>query len=80
MFGVDPGLLARAVTKVETLEVYDAKLTQQQAVAILTAVSEGSKLAKLDINGNDLSGVDSGLLTRAVIKLKTLDGSDTELT
>ena len=77
--GEDPGLLARAVTKVETLKVIDAKLTQQQAVAILT-VSEGSKLAKLDISGNDLPEVDPGLLAKAVTKLKTLDISDTELT
>ena len=80
MIGVDPGLLARAVTKVETLKVFHTKLTQQQAVAILTGVSEGSKLAKLDINGNNLSGVDQGQLDKAVIKLKTLDVSDTELT
>ena len=56
----------------ETLNVDDTELTQQQTVAILTTVSEGSKMATLYIRGNDLSGVDSGLLTRAVIKLKTL--------
>ena len=94
MFGVNPGLLAKAVTKLETLQLRYSKLTQQQTEAILNnitkletldlksndltqqeaelifnTISEGSKLAKLDINGNDLPGVDSGLLTRAVIKL-----------
>ena len=80
MVGVDPGLLARAVTKVETLKVIDAKLTQQQAVAILNAVSKGRKLAKLDISGNDLPEVDLGLLAKAVTKLETLEVIGTKLT
>ena len=80
MFGVDPGLLARAVTKLETLDVCGTKLTQQQTVAILTAVTEGSKMAKLYIRGNGLSGVDPGLLVRAVTKLETLDVTYTRLT
>ena len=70
--GLDPGLLARAVTKLETLEVIGTKLTQQQAVAILTTVSEGSKLTKLDISWDNLSGVDPGLLRRAVKRLKNI--------
>ena len=43
--------------------------------AILTAVSEGSKLTKLNIinniiGNNNLSGIDPGLLARAAEKLK----------
>ena len=72
MSGLDPGLLARAVTKLETLEVIGTKLTQQQALAILTTVSEGSKLTKLDISWDNLSGVDPGLLRRAVKRLKNI--------
>ena len=72
MLGVDPGLLAKAVTKQETLKV-GRKLTKQQAEAILTAVIEGSKLTKLEITPNDLLGVDPGLLAKAVTKLDTLD-------
>ena len=78
--GEDPGLLAKVVTKLETLEVRGTRLTQQQAVAILTVVSEGSKLVNLDISGNNLSGVDTRLLAKAVTKLETLDVSYTKLT
>ena len=77
--GVDPVLLAKAVTKLETLKVTYTKLTQQQAVAILTAVSEGSKLTKLDISNNNLSGIDPGLLAKAVTKLETFKARDTNL-
>ena len=41
MFGVDPGLLARAVTKLEILNVFSGiELTQRQNVAILLSVKE----------------------------------------
>ena len=53
LLGVDPGLLAKAVTKRETLHIKWNKLTEQQCVAILTTVSEGSKLTKLHISGNN---------------------------
>ena len=57
---------------VETLNVDDTELTQQPTVAILTAVSKGSKMATLYIRGNDLSGVDPGLLARARKSLKII--------
>ena len=49
MSGIDPGLLAKEVTKLETFKARDTNLRQQQTVAILTAISEGSKLTKHDI-------------------------------
>ena len=73
MLGINPGLLAKAVTKLETLKVGRTELTKQQAEAILTAVSEGNKLTKLEITQNDLLGVDPGLLAKAVTKLETLN-------
>merc|ERR1712240_674058 len=56
--GVDAELLARAVIKLETLEFSNTQLTQQQAEAILTAVSEANVVSKLYIGFNNLSGVD----------------------
>ena len=56
--GVDPKLLARAVTKLETLQLSSTKLTQQQIVAILTSLSDGSKMTTLDISFNYMSGID----------------------
>merc|ERR1711867_200503 len=78
--GVDPGLLARAVTKLEVMDVQDTELSQQQVVAIITAVSESKKITELYIGENDLSIVDPGLLTKAVTKLVRLDLENTKLT
>jgi len=78
--GVDAELLARAVIKLETLEFSNTQLTQQQIVAILTAVSDGRKMTKLDISFNDMSGIDKKLLGKAVTKMKKLNITDTNLT
>ena len=77
---VDTRLLAKTVTKLEKLDVSITYLTQQQIVAILTGVSEGSKLANLHIDWNNLSGVDTGLLAKAGTKLEILDVRNTNLT
>ena len=69
---VDPGLLAKAVTNLKTLYIGNANLIQQQAVAISSGVSDGSKMTELDICLNDLSGVDPGLLAKARANLETL--------
>ena len=78
--GIDAVLLVGAVTKLETLEISNTKLTQQQIVAILTVVSEGRKMTKLDINFNNMSGVDPELLAKTVTKTKILNVADTNLT
>ena len=80
MSGVDPGLLAKAVANLETLDIGSTELTQQQATAILSGVSKGTKLTKLNISLNNLSGVDSELLAKAVANLETLDIGSTERT
>merc|ERR1712089_105031 len=80
MSGVDPELLAKTVTKTKILNVADTNLTQQQAEAILTAVSEAKTVMELDIGFNNLSGVDEGLLAKAVTNLKTLNVNRSKLT
>ena len=80
MSGVDPGLLAKAVANLETLDIGRTELTQQQATAILSGISKGTKLTKLNISLNNLSGVDSELLAKAVANLETLDIGSTERT
>ena len=80
MFGVDLGLLAKAVTRLEILDVGSTRLTQQQVVVIVTAVSEGGKLTNLNISWNNLSGVDPGLLAKAVTRLQALIVTYTYLT
>ena len=77
---VDPGLLARRVTKLEVLDVHDTELSQHQVFAIIHAVSVSNKINELYIGENDLSEVDPGLLTKAVTKLVRLDVQNTKLT
>ena len=63
-------MLARTVTNLEKLEISYTKLTQHQIVTILTALRDGSKMTKLDISFNDMTGVDPKLLAKAVIYMK----------
>ena len=78
--GVDLELLAKVVTNLDTLNLTNTKLTQQQIASVITTASKGSKLKKLNISENDLSGVDPGLLAKAVVNLETLDIGNTKLT
>ena len=80
MFYIDPELLAKVVTKLQKLDVMDTNLTQQQTEAIFTAISEGSKMIKLNIAENNISKIDPGLLVKAVTNLQILDVMDTNLT
>merc|ERR1712177_170179 len=77
---VDTGLLARAVTNLEVLELEDTELSQQQVVAIITAVTISNKITDLFIGDNDLSKVDPVLMAKAVTKLVRLDVENTKLT
>ena len=79
MSGVDPGLLAKAVANLETLDIGSTELTEQQATTILSGVSKGSEVTKLNMSWNNLSGVDRGLLAKAVTNLESLDVIVTEL-
>ena len=62
------------------LNITDTNLTQQQAEAILTAVSEENVVSKLYIGFNNLSGVDPGLLAKAFTNLKKLNVNGSQLT
>ena len=72
--------ILNSITKLETLDLKSNDLTQQEAELILNTISEGSKLTKLNISWNNLSGVDPGLLAKAAAKLETLDVNNTFLT
>jgi hypothetical protein len=77
LYNVAPDLLARAVPRLEELEMkarvrdwmrYDG-LTQQQVEGILTAITSGdSRLKKLNMSHNNLSNVAPDLLARAVTR------------
>ena len=80
MFGVSPELLAKAVTRLDGLDISDTRMTNKRAKAIFTAIIEGSNLTKLNIGFNNLSRVDPGLMAKVVTNLKILDVSGSELT
>jgi len=72
---VEPGLLARAVSQIETIDIGDTSLTSRHMEDILrTALEEKSKLANLFISQNGLgSSVGPDLFAKAVNKLEILD-------
>ena len=78
--GVDPGLLVMAVSQLKFLNIKATELFQQQTVVLLSTISVGSKLTTLNIKGNDLLGVDPGLLATVIGKLKYLNVKETKLT
>jgi len=83
MYRVEPGLLARAVTKLEKVDVSDINLTLEQVNAILGAVCDEPvmKLKILDIsNNNSVRRVEPTLLARAVTRLEEMRARFTQLT
>ena len=69
---VEPTLLARAVTQLETVELWNTQLTTQQLEAILTAISRGTKLKSLNLSANRLHSLAPELLARAASRLETV--------
>jgi len=61
---VDPDVLARGVNKLETVDMRDTDLTEQQITRILTQSLLTTNLKELDMEGNG-PGVEEGLRTQA---------------
>ena len=80
MSGVDKKLMAMTVTRMNKLNIINTTLTQQQARAILTAVSEDNVVSKLYIGFNNLSGLDQGLFAKALKNIMELNGIGSKLT
>ena len=76
---VDPVLLARAVSKLDSFNVKGTSLTTEQVQSILADNSKVSQLKNLNISYNNLSSVDPVTLARAVNSLETLDMKSTSL-
>jgi len=77
-----PGLLVRAVTKLETVSLQFTKMTTFQINAICGEIgdkSRSSKLRSLDIGCNNLFLVDPFILATAAGTLETLNISETRL-
>ena len=64
---LDAGLLARAVTALEKVDLHVTQLTGQQLEAIMAVLGMGdSRLKELNIDSCNLSDLDPGLVARAV--------------
>ena len=78
---VSPQLLARAASRLVSLDLSYIGLTSQQARAIFTSLGyQPSKLRRLVISDNDLSTVDPRLLAKAVNQLDFVNLDSTLLT
>ena len=78
---VKPELLAVAVTKLERLNLNSSGLSSSQTEAIFAAIqAPGSRLRTLELQHNDLSSVDPGLLARAVTRLEEVNLQNAKMT
>ena len=78
---VKPELLAAAVTKLERLNLNSSGLSSNQTEAIFSAIqAPGSRLRTLELQHNDLSSVEPGLLARAVTRLEEVNFQNARMT
>merc|ERR1719203_633460 len=78
--GVEPEALARGLMQLEEVNLSWTKLSTEQITRILTNIAqEDTKLKKLNLDINDLSGVEAEDLARATIQLEEVNLSDTKL-
>jgi len=70
---VNPRLLGRCATILNTLNLTNTSLTAEQIEAILEGVNGGNKLKNLNISQNNLESVKMEMLVRAVNNLESLN-------
>ena len=70
---VDAKCLGEAASQLQELDLFDTSLTQQQLNSLLTDICKGSKLRKLNIGRNNLSGVEPELLGKVVSRLEEVN-------
>ena len=77
---VSPCLLANAVILLEEICLWESNLNKKQVEALITSISsENLRLKKLDLQTNDLSSVEPGLLAKAVGRLSEVRLRDTQM-
>ena len=78
--GVRPGLLAGAVTQLDTLDLWRTGLGQDHVEALLTGIAKGGRLKSLNLCCNTLYSVAPEVLAKAARALETLRLGSTLLT
>eukprot|EP00092_Neocalanus_flemingeri_P094938 GFUD01120768.1.p1 GENE.GFUD01120768.1~~GFUD01120768.1.p1 ORF type:complete len:536 (+),score=124.41 GFUD01120768.1:169-1776(+) len=76
---IDPDLFAKALTKLETVQISDACLTSDQLQALMKYMNKESKIVELGVAGNDVSEIDPEEFAKAMNKLEKLDLFETNL-
>jgi hypothetical protein len=76
-----PDKVAKAIIKLEEVDVHDTQLTRTQVNQLIFAIcsNRNSKLKKLNIRQNDLSTVEPTLLARTVANIQEVDINATSL-
>ena len=79
---VDDQLMARAVVRIQTVNLYETRLTTVQVTTLLQTIlaEEELVLESLDITGTNLGKIDSQLLARGLVRIKTVNLVYTSLT
>jgi Ran GTPase-activating protein (RanGAP) involved in mRNA processing and transport len=80
MKSVDPKNLARAINKLEVVNMYDCLLTNQQAELMFEQMSKATNLKKLRLSYNNLSSIDPAILGTQVSQLESMHMEEVELT
>eukprot|EP00092_Neocalanus_flemingeri_P107008 GFUD01137328.1.p1 GENE.GFUD01137328.1~~GFUD01137328.1.p1 ORF type:complete len:540 (-),score=127.36 GFUD01137328.1:120-1739(-) len=76
---INPDLFAKALTKLETVQISDACLTSDQLEALVKYMNKESNIKELGIANNDVSEIDPEEFAKAMNKLEKLDLSGTNL-
>jgi len=77
---VEPELFARAVSRLEVVNLCGTNLTNNQIQALFQATDQSCQLKKLDLWRNNISSVEPELFARAVTILKDVNLGSTNLT
>merc|ERR1719509_214255 len=77
---VEPGLFARAMTRLEDVNLSYTDITDEQAQALFTALCRNSPLKALDLHKNNLSSVEPRLFARGMSRLVNVTLCDTDIT
>ena len=77
---VDPTLLAKAVGKLEDINLGSTCLTYRQLVEICSNLQDGTKVKKISLWRNNISNVDKKLLAGALLQVSEVDLTATRLT
>ena len=71
---LEPGLLAKAVVRLEDVSLRATVLTSQQAEEILAAINKDTSLKKLDLRGiQSLTYIDPNLLASSITQLEEVN-------